>query len=244
MWQDVHIQISISFLELSVGPTVYSLKPRLWGPNLELWGWEWALATTAWLDGEVPLNYFWFQWEGWFWCETGLFYSILHPPARIILKIHKSGDTIPFLRTLRWLPTRMKSKVLIKAFTVMGLLPAIPALSPTALPPPTHQPNIFPWTPWTHQIYSHLRPLTLLFHLCGRFISSDLQTSSFLLLRSQCSPRAFRDPLFYPICSSHPPLSSLSSHPCDHFCCFYSTHCSLTEKTMAPHSGTLTWKIP
>ena len=114
MWQDVHIQISISFLELSVGPTVYSLKPRLWGPNLELWGWEWALATTAWLDGEVPLNYFWFQWEGWFWCETGLFYSILHPPARIILKIHKSGDTIPFLRTLRWLPTSLSENPLYK----------------------------------------------------------------------------------------------------------------------------------
>ena len=84
-----------------------------------------------------------------------MFHSILHPPARIILKIHKSDYIIPFLRTFQWLPIRMKPKVLIKAFTAKGLLSATLPLSPTALPPSNtsakyillnslSSPNIFP----------------------------------------------------------------------------------------------------
>lgn len=39
MCQNVHIQISISLLELSLGPISHSLKPLLWGPHLVCGSW-------------------------------------------------------------------------------------------------------------------------------------------------------------------------------------------------------------
>ena len=176
-----------------------------------------------------------------------MFHSILHPPARIILKIHKSDYIIPFLRTFQWLPIRMKPKVLIKAFTAKGLLSATPPLSPTALPPSNtsakyiplnslSSPNIFP-----PQAFELAVPFVWKVH----FLRPPDEFLPVTEVSVQASSLQRHSP-FHPICSSHPPLSvsSLSSHPCHQLCCFYSTHCSLTEKAMATHSSTLAWKIP
>ena len=137
-----------------------------------------------------------------------MFHSILHPPARIILKIHKSDYIIPFLRTFQWLPIRMKPKVLIKAFTAKGLLSATLPLSPTALPPSNtsakyillnslSSPNIFP-----PQAFELAVPFVWKVHF--------LRPPSKFLPVTEVSVQASslqRHSPFHPICSGHPPLS-------------------------------------
>ena len=140
-----------------------------------------------------------------------MFYYILHRPARIILKVHKLDCIIPFLRTLQWLSFRTKSKVLVKPFTAMRLLPATPN---------THQPRRPPFCCLNSPNICPPQAFELAVPLCGRLISSNLQASSFLLFRPQCRCQIFREALLLT-------LSALVTPPWYQFYCFRSTYCSL-----------------